>query len=68
MIFFKKKVECVNCKQKFKPSRVVSYGDKYFCSQSCMCDYFVSISTKELLELDKKDKEINPRIHNIRRK
>lgn len=63
-IFFKsKKSKCEYCKTEHKKSRMVNYAEMDFCSENCFVSFFRDITTEELLELDKKDKEINPGYH-----
>lgn len=54
---FLKKKECVNCGKKTR--KVINYAGYDICSESCMIDFFKDITAEELIELDKKDREIN---------
>ena len=57
MFDFLKKKECVNCGKKTR--KVINYAGYDICSESCMLGFFKDITVEELLELDKKDREIN---------
>ena len=57
MLDFLKKKECVNCGKKTR--KVINYAGYNICSESCMLEFFKDITVEELLELDKKDREIN---------
>ena len=54
---FLKKKECCNCGKKTR--KVINYAGYDICSESCMLEFFKDITVEELLELDKKDREIN---------
>ena len=54
---FLKKKECVNCGKKTR--KVINYAGYDICSESCMLEFFKDITGEELIELDKKDREIN---------
>ena len=54
---FLKKKECVNCGKKTR--KVINYAGYDICSESCMLEFFKDITAEELIELDKKDREIN---------
>ena len=54
---FLKKKECCNCGKKTR--KVINYAGHDICSESCMLEFFKDITAEELIELDKKDREIN---------
>ena len=54
---FLKKKECCNCGKKTR--KVINYAGYDICSESCMLEFFKDITAEELIELDKKDREIN---------
>ena len=58
-MFKSRKIECDNCKREFKKSKLINYGGIHICSEDCMLEYFASISTEELLNLERKDREMN---------
>lgn len=58
-LFKNKKTQCDNCKREFKKSQLINYAGINICSEDCMAEYFKNISTEELLNLEKKDREIN---------
>lgn len=63
-IFKNRKIECDNCKREFKKSKLINYAGINICSEDCMLEYFANISTEELLNLEKKDREINKDFYN----
>lgn len=56
-----KKVSCSNCNKEFRKSKVINYAGEWICSEECMCKFFKGLSYEKLVELEKLDKEINPR-------
>lgn len=59
MIKFLKKVTCANCKKEFRKHQTINYAGVDICSEKCMVEHFQKFSIEELLEMDKKDREIN---------
>lgn len=58
-----KRIKCEKCGNEYKKSKMVNFAGMDFCSENCFVNFFKDITTEELLELDKKDKEINPGYH-----
>ena len=53
----KKEKECSYCGNKTRKG--INYAGYEICSERCMIEFFKNITTEEILELDKKDREIN---------
>ena len=53
-----KKRECSNCGKKTRKG--INYAGHEICSSECMVEFFKDVTMKELIELKRKDREINP--------
>lgn len=57
-MFFKKE-SCEICKKKYSRRSLVNFAGKYFCCEKCFISYMESITTEQLLNLDKLDRLMN---------
>ena len=57
MFDFIKKKECSNCGKKTR--KTINYAGYDICSKSCMVEFFKNKTPEELLDLNKKDMNIN---------